>query len=196
MIVGLMWCLCAVILAAGLKNVEKDSRTGAMALCVFFGFFGACGVLGGLIKSSFLLLTCTLLSVAILCIGAVVMAVWKQKSCKVKISGVYLGAQVLTGRRGRRSYLPVFKYYFRGREYQRIAQENYSLKKLNARFCQGKTYPIWINEKVPDAYITIQKLDGRHIVVLLAGLLMLFLYAVGVLGLIILRFAPALEGKF
>lgn len=196
MIIGLMWCLCAVILIAGLNKIEERDKTAGIVLCVFFGFFGICGVLGGLLKSSFLLLTCSLLSVAILCIGAVVMAVWKQKSCKTELSGVYLGFQVLTGRRGRRSYLPVFKYYFRGKEYQRIAQESYSLKKINARFCQGKTYPIWINEKVPEAYITIQRLDGRHIIVLLVGLLMLFLYAAGAFGLLLIRFLPGFADKF
>ena len=196
MIVGLMWCLCAVILTMGLCKNEKNRRPAAIALCAFFGFFGICGVLGGLFKSPFLLLTSIILAVAILCIGAVVMAVWNQKTCKTKMAGVYLGFHVLRGRRGRCSYLPVFKYYFRGKEYQRIAQENYSLKKINARFCRGMTYPIWINEKVPEAYITRQKLDGRNIIVLLVGLLMLLMYAVGVFILLVAKFAPGVEGKF
>lgn len=192
MIIGLLWLLCAVLSFRSLEKVEEEKKKQAVALVAFFGFFGVCGVLGGILQSPFLLATSTLLAVAVLCIGAFIFAIWNQKTCKTQINGVYQGFQVHTGRRGYRTYLPVFKYYYRGTEYVRRAYEHYSLKKINARFVPGHSYPIWINEKVPDAYITRMKLGGTIIVTFIVGLLMLFLYGVTVLGVLFVKFAPML----
>lgn len=193
MLIGLLWLLCAVLCFAGLKNVAENKKKPAIALIVFFGFFGFCGVLGGILQSMFLLSTAVLLSVAILCIAVFIYAIWNQNTCKTQISGVYQGFQVHKGRRGHRTYLPVFKYYYRGTEYVARAYEHYSLKKINARFVPGHSYPIWINENVPDAYITRKKLGGTVIVTFLVGLLMLFMYAITVLGVLVVRFAPTLK---
>lgn len=190
MLIGLLWLLCAALCFGTLKSIEENKKKPAIALMVFFGFFGFCGVLGGILQSTFLLSTAVLLSVAILCIAVFIYAIWNQKTCKAQISGVYQGFQVHTGRRGLRTYLPVFKYYYRGREYVTRAYEHYSLKKINARFVPGCSYPIWVNEKVPDAYITRKKLGGTVIVTFIVGLLMLFLYGMTVLAVLFVKFAP------
>ena len=192
MLIGLAWSICAVICFVGLKHVEPAKKKAAIGLCVFFAFFGACGVLGGLLKSPILLATAMLLSVAILCIAAFGMAFWNQRNCKTQITGVYLGFSMYKGRKGHRSYSPIFKYFFKGTWYQSRAYENYSLKKINERFKQGQAYPIWVSEKRPDAFITRRNLDAKNILVLLVGLFMLCIYGGTLLVLLVIKFAPQL----
>lgn len=176
MIIGLMWCLCAFLCIKQRDKSNKSMERKGIMFGIFFGFFGICGVLGGILRNDFLLATSILLAVALLCIGVFVYAVYNLARCKTQIPATYLYANTYTGRRGYRSFAPVFRYYFRGVTYERQTAENYSLKKLNSRFVQGQTYQVWINEKTPEACITQKKLQGTHILCLVIGILMLFIY--------------------
>ena len=148
MLIGLAWSICAVICFVGLKHVEPAKKKAAIGLCVFFAFFGACGVLGGLLKSPILLATAMLLSVAILCIAAFGMAFWNQRNCKTQITGVYLGFSMYKGRKGHRSYSPIFKYFFKGTWYQRNCKTQITGVYLGFRTHRGRKgrrsyYPIF-----------------------------------------------------
>ncbi len=129
--------------------------------------------------------------IGLLCILVFIFGVVNLSRCNLQIPATYLHFNTYTGNRGYRSYAPVFRYYFRGMMYERQVAENYSLKKINSLFVQGNTYPVWISEKEPEVCITKKKIQGTHILCLVIGILMLFIYGIysllfltGSLGLI------------
>lgn len=176
--IGLLWGLCAALcIIKRDKNNSKAERKGIM-LGVFFGFFGICGVLGGILQHTLLQATCVLLSVGILCVAAFFFALYRLLNCNTQIWGTYVTYQIYTGSKGYRSYFPIFRYNFGGVEYQKQTHESYSLKKINKRFAYGQIYPIWINENAPEAFITKRSLPSGHVVTLFAGILILIIYSV------------------
>ena len=68
MIIGLLWCFCAYLCISQRERTNERVEKKGIWLGIFFGFFGVCGVLGGILKSDFLLATSTLLAVSVLCI--------------------------------------------------------------------------------------------------------------------------------
>lgn len=178
MIIGLLWCLCAFLCIKQRDKSNKRMERKGIAAGIFFGFFGICGVLGGLTGNNFLLATSVLLAVALLCIFVFIFGVVNLSRCNLQIPAIYLHFNTYTGNRGYRSYTPVFRYYFRGTMYERQVAENYSLKKINSLFVQGNTYPVWISEKEPEVCITRKKIQGSHILCLVIGIVMLFIYGI------------------
>lgn len=176
--IGLLWGLCAWLCIAKRDKSNSKAEKIGIAWGLFFGFFAICGVLGDVLHSTLLQATCVLLSVGILCVVAFFFALYRLLKCKTQIWGTYVTYQIHRGNKGYRSYFPVFRYNFGGKEYQRQTHESYSLKKINKKFAYGQLYPIWINENAPEAFITKKSLPAANIVALFAGIMMLMIYCV------------------
>ncbi len=176
MIIGLLWGLCAFLCISKRDRNNKKMERAGIAIGIFFGIFGLCGMIGGILDNELLLATAIFLAVAILCIVAFVFALWNVSNCKTQIVATYISFNTYTGTKGYRSYSPVFRYLFRGIEYERQANETYSLKKLRKRFIQQQSYVIWINEKMPEYCITRKSISSTHVLTFAAGILMLCIY--------------------
>ncbi len=185
LIIGLLWGLCAVLCITKRDKSNSRMEKKGILLGIFFGFFSICGLLGAILDNTLLKATGVLLSVGILCVGAFMFAMYRLLNCNTQIWGTYITYQTYTGNKGYRSYAPIFRYSFKGTEYERQTHETYSLKKLNKKFSYGQTYPIWIDENAPEAFITKKSLPGGNVIALLAGIMMLVMYSVMLIGAVL-----------
>lgn len=110
---------------------------------------------------------------------------WLQYSklkCTKKIDATYLKFNIYNHHGMFSSkYIPVFKYNFKGNEYENQAQQSFS-KKSTKNFIVGEKYTILINEKNPQKFIINRKIKIDEILMLLIGLFLLF---IGILSLLI-----------
>ncbi len=178
---GVLWCVLAGLSLYAVKKVEKGKRGIVIVLFLCFAVFGICGILGDILDHEVLLNTSRFLAVSILCFVLFFKLVFDKKVCTTKVIGVYQGYHMFKSVRGYSSYAPVFHYYFQGREYQAQAYENYSLKKITARFTPGNSYEIYINDKNPNQYVTRSGQWGNKILLLSVGLFLLFGYIVSIM---------------
>ena len=176
--IGLLWCFCAGLCLYGVKKAEEGKKGILIAFSLCFAFFGICGVLGNITENEVLLYTSRILSISVLCFALFIKLVLDKKTCTTEVTGVYQGYHMQKSVRGYCSYSPIFLYYFQGREYQGMANENYSLKKISARFIPGQSYTIFLNEKNPCQYVTGNSQLGNKILLLAVGLFMLFGYVI------------------
>ena len=95
---------------------------------------------------------------------------WLQYSklkCTKKINATYLKFNIYNHHGMFSSkYIPVFKYNFKGNEYENQAQQSFP-KKLTKNFVVGEKYTILINEKHP------KKVKIDEMLILLIGLFLL-----------------------
>ena len=110
---------------------------------------------------------------------------WLQYSklkCTKKIDATYLKFNIYNHHGMFSSkYIPVFKYNFKGNEYENQAQQSF-LKKSTKNFIVGEKYTILINEKNPKKFIINRKIKNDEILILLMGL---FLFFIGILSVLI-----------
>lgn len=175
-VVGLLWCLCATLCIIKRDKTNKRTERNSIIFGVGFGFFGLCGLLGALLDNKVLNATCVLLSAGLLCIIAFCTAVYRVSNCNTQIWGTYFSCQRYSGNKGFTYYAPIFRYHYKGVEYQRQTNETYSLKKLNKKFVYGQMYPIWINENAPEAFMTSKRIQPGFVITLFAGILVLLIY--------------------
>ena len=110
---------------------------------------------------------------------------WLQYSklkCTKKIDATYLKFNIYNHHGMFSSkYIPVFKYNFKGNEYENQAQQSFS-KKSTKNFIVGEKYTILINEKNPKKFIINRKIKNDEILILLMGF---FLSSIGILSVLI-----------
>ena len=101
---------------------------------------------------------------------------WLQYSklkCTKKINATYLKFNIYNHHGMFSSkYIPVFKYNFKGNEYENQAQQSFP-KKFTKNFVVGEKYTILINEKNPKKFIINKKLKIDEMLILLIGLFLL-----------------------
>lgn len=176
LILGIAWSICGITCFVKLNQAYEEDRKKRIFLGIFFAFFGICGLLGFFLKNNKLSFTSLMLSAALLCILLFIYACYQVCSCKTPVTAVYLHYNEYSGGRGQRSYAPVFRYTYGGREYERQTYEAYSRRKIEKLFTPGETYQILINEKSPMNCVSCKRVASSNYVICLMGIIFLIIY--------------------
>lgn len=176
LILGIAWSICGITCFVKLDQAYEEDRKKRIFLGIFFVFFGVCGLLGFFLKNNKLSFTSLMLSAALLCILLFIYAWYQVCSCKTPVTAVYLHYNEYSGGRGQRSYAPVFRYTYGGREYERQTYEAYSHRKIEKLFTPGETYQILINEKSPMNCVSCKRVASSNYVICLMGIIFLIIY--------------------
>ena len=170
-IIGIIFLLTGLFMfycTFPLKAVMKKEA------CIWSGYFSFCGIL--LIVMSilcsqpvqWLFLTG---GVGGLLIIAGIHSCWKRCICKTPVEAVYIGMKSYSGGHGVVQYTPIFRFKFQGVEYKGESGEAFSLRKIDSLYQEGGCYTIYIDEHLPNRFITIQHIRLGDVCMILGGLL-------------------------
>lgn len=149
---GGMWLICAIACFAGVgksKGSNYQKKTG-IGMAIFFAVVGSIAIAGYVLHQFFLECTGTLLAAALLIWGLFFSLLRKRKKCRTPVWAEYIKWNEYCGGRGVKSYAPVFRYTYEGKEYEEQSPVGYSQRRLEKHYQIGQTYRILIDENCPE----------------------------------------------
>lgn len=175
-IFGVMFIVFGVLCVVRVERVTKRERTELLATGVVLIVFGMLGVVGAVIKDYKIMLTSIFIPGSLACIYIPIKVAWQMKQCNHLVVARCVSYNRYSGGKGQSSYAPVFRYTYRGQNYERQTPIGYRLKKVQRMYEIGQSYQIYINENCPEMCVNVKKFPVTHIIVEVMGILMLALY--------------------
>ena len=105
----------------------------------------------------------------------------KMFSCKEETEALYSGRSSYYGNAAVTRYSPIFQYEFQGQKYEGQSGETFSERQIEKKFQIGKTYTIYLDKKQPCSFVTLRRLQGSDIFLIVIGILILSV-GIGIIG--------------
>ena len=125
--------------------------------------------------------------IGLICIGIIILVRTKKphENCKLPLYATCTGYEHARGVRGERLYVPMFEYWFNGREYLAISKSSIGSCDLQ-RYRPGTVHPIWINENDPYVMISDQNYSRREkLNLMIAGICLFHGISLTITGIIL-----------
>lgn len=145
-------------------------------LTIYLLFFGLIGISGCLFNQIYLMLASTILCPSLLLMFIPAAVTTNIVHCSEKVEATYLCADFVRTARGLSFNVPVFRYSFDGKAYERPGLDRYYFKSIEDAFNPGYRYEIYINPSKPEICVHKRKTHFSYILYGFFGILMLAFY--------------------
>lgn len=156
----------------------KSKRASFFHIFVSIACFvlGIMGIAGSLANIKILMETSYILGVALLLIFISLSAFYSIRKCTVPIQASYVKCEIRSVYRNSKSYMPVFRYDYKGITYENQTMISYSIRKITENLEPGRTYQIYIDPDSPELCVIKRRPTPGFCVLMLMGVLLVFLY--------------------